>query len=201
MKSAAVERFLASMAIDAESWRDGIGYDLAAIDEATRAERLAMENALLQHGVSDWRDVQALARIATKRAQGAILAAAKRDGPRLCAALLSHAAELFKPEERTALLVAALNEAEPFDGLGEAIDLVPEHRAPEVIAALFEGCLRREGEIAVTYAGMLLHLHGLAEEPFDDSQRPFLLRFATDDLDERHRALRDLRDRIATRPA
>ena len=59
---------------------------------------------------------------------------------------------------------------------------------PEVVEELFRGVQEREGEVAVNFAAMLLFINGKAEEPFDWSQRPFLLRFNTDDPDERREA-------------
>lgn len=196
MAQGPLERFLASLAIDAESWRDGAGYDLAAIDEADAAERGKIEAALLARGVSDPRDVEALARLATPKAHAALKAAAKADGARLCGALLCHAADLFSVKERDRLLVSALREAELYDGLGAALDLVPGYRTPEVEAALLDGCLTREPDIAVSFAAMLLFLHGQAEEPFDDAVRPFVLRFATDDAAKREAAHRELQARL-----
>lgn len=58
----AYERFRASMTIGLDAWRDGTGYDLAAL-HAMNAEELKSVRALLQ-GRDDWRDAEALAAIA-----------------------------------------------------------------------------------------------------------------------------------------
>lgn len=57
----AYERFRASMNIGLDAWRDGTGYDLAALREMD-AEELKSVRVLLQ-GRSDWRDAEALAAI------------------------------------------------------------------------------------------------------------------------------------------
>lgn len=192
------DRFLASLILDQERWREGEGYDLAALDQCSAAERAEIETTLLERGVTDWRDVAALARLGTPTARAALTAVARSraDGPRLCGALLTHAADLFDEEERRSLLAAALRRAESYDGLDAALEMAPHYRGPEVEAALFKGCLEREPEDAVSFAAMLLHLHGVTDEPFDDAERPFLLRFSTDDRAARRAALRDLRARL-----
>lgn len=58
----AFERFRASMIIGLDAWRDGTGYDLAALREMT-AEELQSARVLLQSR-NDWRDAEALAAIA-----------------------------------------------------------------------------------------------------------------------------------------
>ncbi len=57
----AYERFRASMNIGLDAWRDGTGYDLAALREMN-AEELKSVRVLLQ-GRSDWRDAEAIAAI------------------------------------------------------------------------------------------------------------------------------------------
>ncbi|MBL0869401.1 MAG: hypothetical protein IBJ18_02360 [Phycisphaerales bacterium] len=58
----AFERFRDSMTIGLDAWRDGTGYDLAALREMN-AEELKSVRAILQ-GRNDWRDAEALAAIA-----------------------------------------------------------------------------------------------------------------------------------------
>lgn len=58
----AYERFRASMTIGLDAWRDGTGYDLAALREMT-AEELKSVRTVLQSR-DDWRDAEALAAIA-----------------------------------------------------------------------------------------------------------------------------------------
>jgi hypothetical protein len=51
----------------------------------------------------------------------------------------------------------------------------------------------------VNFAAMLLYIHGKAQEPFDWAQRPFLLRFNTDDGDERREAFLELCQRLSVK--
>ena len=67
-----VEQFHASMTIDYEKWHDGIGYDVALLQSATADERKEMEDILLGTGVTNWRDVEALAALNTPRAKKAL---------------------------------------------------------------------------------------------------------------------------------
>jgi hypothetical protein len=62
----------------------------------------------------------------------------------------------------------------------------------EVKEALIEGLLSREGDVATLFAAMLFYLYGKAKEPFDMEQRPFFLRFNTENKQERVQAFREL---------
>jgi hypothetical protein len=85
-------RFARSMIIDLDKWRNAIGYDLELIREATMQERNAIERLLLGLGVNDWRDVEALAALATSRAKEALLSAFKN--PQLRGAVAYYAPAL-----------------------------------------------------------------------------------------------------------
>ena len=50
-----------------------------------------------------------------------------------------------------------------------------------VIETLLRCTVRREGDVAVHFAAMLMFLHGQAETSFDWDQRPFFLTFNTQD--------------------
>lgn len=98
--------------------------------------------------------------------------------------------------QQTVAIVAALDRAPWFEGLGEALDLAAENPSPAVIDALWRNLQARSGDVAVHCAAVLAYLHGLATEPFDLAQRPFFLRFHTDDAQERQAAIATLRARI-----
>lgn len=197
----AVRRFERSMVVDYEKWHDGIGYDLEVLRAATPDERKQIEDLLVARGASDWRDVEALASLDTPRAQAALRTASRTGSREIRLAVVSHAPELVPDAERTALLVAALGTDVLFGGLSQALDQVAEFHPPEVIDALFRGALGRTGDVAVHFAAMLTFLHGKAAEPFDWNQRPFFLRFHTEDRAEREAAFRELCARIGADPA
>jgi len=192
----AVARFLSSMAIDYERWHDGIGYDLEALRNASAEERSRIEEILLGRGVTGWRDVEALAALGTPRARAALRQGLASGDPEVRMAVLSHAPELASDGERTAALVAALRDAEFYGGLTQALEEAEAHHPPEVVDALLRGALARSGEVAVHFAAMLAYLHGQAKEPFDWAQRPFFLRFHTEERREREEAFRELCARL-----
>jgi hypothetical protein len=196
MTDTPLQRFLSSMVMDVDKWRDGIGYDMKAIDAASPDERAEIEKVLLARGASDWRDIEALARLKSPKAKDAIAAAAKKDGARLSGALLSHAGDQFDGEESEALLVDALKHADIYGGLTQALLHVPEHRSPAIEKALLDGCLKRDSTTAYSFAAMLLYLRGIIPDPNDDSERPFLLRLVTDDKAERKAAVAELKQRL-----
>lgn len=192
----AVRRFRESMVIDYEKWHDGVGYDLDALRAATPAERKEIESLLVARGASDWRDVEALAALGTPAAREALEYAMDHGNAEIRLAVMRHAPDVAEDDGSTAALVSALRTANLFGGLSQALDAVEEFHPPAVIDALFRGALDRDGEAAVHFAAMLTFLHGKADEAFDWEQRPFFLRFHTEDRSEREAAFRELCDRI-----
>lgn len=181
-------RFEKSFCINYGQWHDGIGLDLEAIREASPAERAAMEARLLQQGVRDWRVVEALAVLDTPGARAALERAKKAGNQEVAMALSRYAPQLLSETERTALIVGALERANFFGGLTEALDQAVTNHSPAVVEALLRGSLERDGEVAVHFAALLMFLHGKAASPFDWAQRPFFLRFRTNDRAERREA-------------
>lgn len=198
--TAALRRFESSMAIDYSSWREGIGYDLDAIRDASPEERLQIETVLLNQEIG-WRDVEALATLNTPNAVGALKKAAKSGDPEVQTAVMQYAPGLFSDSEKIDALVDALRTAAAFYGLSSTLDEVEDFHPPEVIAELLRGAAHRDGETAVHYAAMLYFLYGIAAEAFDWDHRPFFLRFNTSDASEREAVFRELCANIGVDPA
>ena len=192
----AMQRFRNSMVIDYEKWHDGIGYDLEALREASPEERATIETMLIDRGVGDWRDVEALAALNTPRARKALRAALKSDDHQVRMAVMQYAPELVSNAKRSVLLVEALQSAKFYGGLTEVLDEVEEFHPSEVIDALLRGVLAREGEVAVHFAAMLMFIYGKASESFDMEQRVFFLTFNTEDQAAREAAFRELCQKI-----
>jgi hypothetical protein len=195
-----LQRFERSMIIDYEKWHDGIGYDLDALRAAAPAERAAIERLLIDGGVDDWRDVEALAALATPRARAALQAALTSADHALRAAVVRCAPEMVPDVMRTQLLVEALQSADLYGGLSEALDQVEVFHPPAVIDALLRAALARDGEAAVNCAAMVMFVHGRGAEPFDWAQRPFFLRFHSTDRAEREAVFRELCAKIGVDP-
>lgn len=189
-------RFERSMAIDYEKWHDGIGYDIETLRSSTEAERGQIEALLLAHGVLDWRDVEALAALGTPMANRALLTAVHHRDPEIRLAVMRYAPQLVSVEERTISLIKALQTAAFGAGLSQALDEAAEFHPKRVVDALLRGALRRNGDGAVHFAALLMFLYGKAASPFDWDQRPFFLRFGTDDRNEREAAFRELSEKI-----
>jgi hypothetical protein len=187
----ALQRFERSMIFDYGKWRDGEGYDLDALRAMSPAERDFIEAKLLS-GSLGWRDVEALAALGTPKAKKALKKAMKSSDPEVRSAVMQHAPDLVSDAERIASLVHGIETGVVFGGLTQTLDQVEDFHPPEVIDALFKGALRREGEVAVHLAAMLAFVHGKAESAFDWDQRPFFLRFHTEDRAEREAAFREL---------
>lgn len=198
--SSVVDRFRASMEIDYERWREGIGYDLALLPDATPQERGEIADMLLARGISDWRDVEAIAALDTPRAREALLATLRSGDTEHAQAVVRFAPQLVGDAERTAILVRALESLEFYGGLTQALLDAEEHHPPDVVDALLHGVLHREGSVAFHFAALLLALRGAIPSRWDMSARPYLFRFTTADPEARRAAFRDLCARIRVDP-
>jgi len=196
----ALDRFRRSMAIDYEKWHDGIGYDIDIIRNATPEELAEIERFLVDRPVSDWRDVEALAAIDSPHARNVLLKTLRHPDHAIRTAVADYAPHLVSDDERTAALVAALEHAELYEGLSQALDQIESFHPSLVVDALFRGLLKREGENAVHFAAMLTFIYGKADTAFDWDQRPFFLQFHTEDHAERRRYFRELCERIGENP-
>ena len=199
-ESPLVEKFRASMEIDYEKWHEGIGYDLSLLTEATAKDLKQIEEIVLSRRAADWRDIEALAAINSGAARAAIKSAFLYGDSAIRMAVHSHAPELIDADKRPASLVTALEQAEIYGGLSQALLEVQDFHPPEIIQTLLRGLMERDGGTAVHFAAMLFYLHGKAPEPFDWNQRPFFLRFNTEDMNEREQATRELCTAIGADP-
>ena len=196
----AVSRFKASMVIDYEKWHDGIGYDLSILNGATPEELKAIEGILIQRRSGDWRDVEALAAIDSKGAKAALKDALRTGDAEVRMAVHSHAPELMTKRQRIDSLVQALEQAEIYGGLTQALLEVEDFHPPEIIRTLLRGLMDHDGGTACHFAGMLYYLHGKSKSAFDWDHRPFFLRFNTTDMAEREKAVRELCETIGADP-
>ncbi len=189
-------RFEQSLQIDQEKWREGVGYDLDAIREASADQRASIEVLLLQRGPRDWRDIQALAVLDSPRAREVLRSAITSHNHEVALAVARHAPHLIDEAERTEVIVRGLKVATAYAGLSQTLMQVQDYHPAPVIEALFQGVLRRGGGVAVHFAAMLMFLHGQAETDFDMDKRPFFLTFNTEDPTARAAAFRELCKKI-----
>lgn len=196
MRTPLIERFEESLRVDAGRWRDGDGYALDLLADATPAERDWIEGLILSREPRDWRDIEALARIDPASARDRLRQVWNEGDPALRLAIAHHAPTIPDETELADLLVSALRGSPLEGGHVTAMLLVETFHPPPVIEALFEAAATREAVIAYDCAAMVLYLHGLIDSPHDFAERPFLLRFVED---ERGQAVADLRERIAGR--
>lgn len=193
-----IDRFRESMMIDYDRWREGVGYDVGLIQSTTSDEREEIERILFLKSVDDWRDVEALIALDSPRAFEKLRSALLSGNHVVVMSILENAPQLVSHEQRTQLLVAALQSADFYHGLTQALHQVEEHHPPEVIETLFTCLLNRESGVLAHFAGMLMYLYGKSDVPFDWARRPFYLRFNTSDRVQREAAFRELCEAIGT---
>jgi hypothetical protein len=186
--SDAYRRFIRSMNIGYDEWRDGTPYDLDALELMTDDERAEAEAMLVARPNRQWRDLQALVRLGTPAAMDAARhdRAHGDENTRLCAARLLR--EAGEADDLSAEIVSALEQDDTFGGLDQALDLAADHPTPAVVAALQRGAREAADDRGVHFAALLYYIRGKADEPFDWSRRPFFLRFRPEDPEDRARA-------------
>ena len=191
MPGPAVVRFLQSMKIGYEQWHDGIGYELDALSEMTPDERAEVERTLIAHlaDPGDWRDLEALAALGTPTAMDAVRSARHHRTTEIRNYALKTLVEVepHSAEELEDAIIRAVEHG--------ALGLAETHPTPRVKRALLDCARLAEPTIRVNAAALLMFLCGKTREPFDWSERPFFLRFGSEDMKELRAAWGELRER------
>jgi hypothetical protein len=195
-----LQRFKMSMEITYEKWHDGIGYDIDSIRIASPTERKEIEQILIQHHPRDWRDIEALSQIDNASARKTIKNSMKDPNPDVRIAVTRYAPNIVTNSERSKSLINALQNAELFGGLSQTLDAIEEYHPNEIKEALIKGLLNRKGDIATLFAAMLFYIYGKADESFDMNQRPFFLRFNTENKAERLDVFLELSKKLNIKP-
>ena len=187
-----LSRFITSMKIDYEKWRDGISYDLEALKQANEQEKETIQQILIKKNPLNWRDIESLALLDTRKARAALKAAVHKDNAEVNMAVIRFAPELINEDFRTKLIIKALKTVRSFEGLSSTLMIVDQYHPKEVVSGLFKGLISREGEVAVHFAAMLLYLYGKTETYYGWEKRSFLLKFNTSERCDRKIVFREL---------
>jgi len=195
-RSPALERFLASMILDVDKWRDGEPYDLDALSEITAEERAHVKAVLAERlagSSADWRDVDAAAALGTPAAEALLSRCVKHPDPAIrlrAAPLLAERGESAAPEREVLRILRDPRSDAPIDA---TMRLAEAHPTDAVKQALLHCALHGAPQLRVHAAALALYLAGKADEPFDWSYRPLFLRFGEDDERARVDAMVELR--------
>jgi hypothetical protein len=199
--SGAYGAFVKSMEMDYDKWHDGVGYDLDTLSKLTPEECNSAALMLIAHlgTTGDWRELEALVRIGTPLALGAVRRA-QETGPlrtRLYALRqLMAAGEKIDPDP---LIAEAFAEGDLYGGLSTAIDLAAEYRRASLIPMLLARTLEGTPEARIHAAALAWFLAGKSDEPFDMSERPLFLCFGEEDKGVRRAAHAELTRRMGVK--
>jgi hypothetical protein len=200
--SEAYEKFIASTRITMEDWREGNGYDLEAVKEVEGRERDELADVLAEQlkANPDWRPVEALAAIGSRRAILILRDALKRAGPELKMHVIEKLAELGEPADMESAIVEALRNTSTGSGLSYAIDSAERHPSPRIQETLLDLALNGNDDQRMHCAALALYLGGKAESAFDWNHRTFFLRFDDADRNVRIEAYKELCERLGAAP-
>lgn len=189
-QSSVVEQFQKSMMLDYDAWHDGVGYDLAVIENATPTEREAIAQLVIPP--KGWRDVQALAALDCDAARNALRDAVHSGIAEVRVAITRYAPSTVNEDEKVALLVRALSDGAFYQDMTSALQQIEHFHPKPVVDALFVGLFTQSGDVACHFAAMLTFLHKKAKTTFDWGKRPLFLRFNTESQAERREAFTEL---------
>jgi hypothetical protein len=168
--SAAWTRFVASLEMNLDSWRDGTGYDLGALREMGEIERGAIGEMIAtrlanRNRAADWRDLEAAAELG--RAD-AIARRTDDDDPQT---RLRARVALGDTTAIVAELCATIGRGRDVDAVSRALDRVAEHPTAAVREALIAR-VRKVDSLFIVASMVLLEVFGGVEDAF--GERPFL---------------------------
>jgi hypothetical protein len=179
-QSPAVQRFVKSMELSMDQWREGEGYDLSALQGLSNPEAaviLDLLNDRLETSAVGWREVEALAALDIPPARMALgrLASHWSAEVRLRAARLQDEKAPTGATERE--IVRLLDDPDTDIGAAALMDEAEEYSTPVVRAALLRCALDGAPHLRVHAAALALFFGGGAAEPFDWDHRPLFLEF------------------------
>ena len=186
-----LDQFRASMVMDYEKWREGIGYALDLLPQMTAQERHEMEGELIRKLRRDanWRDLEALAAIDTPASRAARDAARFHPDSEVRAYAVEQAIEKGDlPVELVETdVIRVIEQAAAMSTLSRALSLAESCQTKAVRQAILNQARTGDSTTRVHMAGLLFYLCGKSDQPFDWNHRPFFLRFGdhNDDSDRR----------------
>lgn len=180
------------MPMNLDRWRDGIGYDLAALDEMTPTERESIETLLLSRSNEDWRDIEALAALTSERATERLRLIAAQAPLEMALVVLDKAPELIGREAAAGIVERAFESASTPEAVARATDLAETHHSPAVVGAILRRIVLSDAPTAYDLGALLLVIHGVIESRWDMAERPLLLRLTEADPVIRTAAIEEL---------
>jgi hypothetical protein len=189
-----LKRFLNSLELSYDQWRDGEGYDLEALGQLGGSERVVAEDTLLSRQSSDWRDIEALDALGTEKALEEMNRAlsSKRIEVRVEAAERLARRGKVGADDMENLIIQSLDEVTFFNGMNRVLRLVEQYPSQRVRAKIRWCAVNGNEDIRVLAAAMYHFLAGCTESPFDWEHRPLYLRFGQGSKAGRELALQEL---------
>lgn len=200
--SPAYTSFVSSMNVTVDKWREGIGFDLAALGNVSSSERDLLVKTLAERleASGDWREIEALGTIGTPEAKEEIRRAIAHGSAETRLYAAEQLAKMGEPADLENAIIGALRETRLFGGLSRALDMAEEHPGPRIQETLLDLALNGVEEQRIHCAALALYLGGKAEEAFDWNHRPFFLRFGDDDRNVQIEAYKELCSRLGVTP-
>jgi hypothetical protein len=169
-KSAAWTRFVSSLTMDLDAWRDGTGYDLVALRAMNDIERGAIHEMIAsrlgnKNRAADWRDLEAASVLGQTES---IAQRVDDDDPRT---RLRAKAALGDSDAVIAELCRTIAKDRDDDAVSRALDHVVNYPTEAVRAAVIARVRKVDSQF-ITASMVLLEVFGGVDDAF--AERPFL---------------------------
>jgi hypothetical protein len=192
--SSGIDRFVASLNLDYEKWREGIGYDLDALQNLNAEERarvLALLQARLDRPGAGWREVEAIAALETDEARATLEALTQHENIEMRLRALRRLSSSGKGARIEKAVVRILRDpdADVSMKVDSIMTMAREHPTAAMQQALLFCAVDGAPDLRVHAAALALYLAGRAKEPFDWNFRPLFLEFGESDRTVRLSAL------------
>lgn len=169
--SPALTRFIKSMKIGYIEWHDGIGYDLEALKEFTSPELEYIESLLISRKHADWRNVEALATLATPAAIQTLQDCLESPNYDCRLFAVRYLKEMNILDRVDQVVVATLPLTKIGEGMSFALSLAKEYPSEAIKNIILWCCLNGNESIRVHCAAMTLFLYGITIVDFDTDQK------------------------------
>ncbi|BCW89843.1 hypothetical protein sos41_30110 [Alphaproteobacteria bacterium SO-S41] len=206
-RSAAFRRFQASTNLDYDMWKEGTPYDIAALDEMSAEERDVIAREIAEKSNLDWRDVEALKRIATPYAKSRVQHAGLVQTDGGGAEAFADEAEANWNDAIEQRFIEKLGAMRLMESSTDRMyEIALAHPTPAVRAALYELAISGDETMRYSYGAALLYITGHAGDSYglSNAHRPHLLDLKGDTEKERTAAaawLKAKADKPKKRPA
>lgn len=167
----AMDKFIKSMNISYEDWRNGNGYNLNVVKELSPEELREVEKVLIARKDEDFRDVEALAALGTPGAIQALKDCLKSPNYSNRFHAVQYLRDAGSEDRVEEIILSTLHLTSIGYGMVEGLRLAKKYPTEKVKHRLIWCTLHGNDDIRAHCAAMALYLYSKADSDFDNKQQ------------------------------